>query len=192
MKPVGALIRSDWIVRSVDVGVARRLVERHHYAKGAPNTRTYLHGMFRVGYDLFDEQCLGVAWWLPPILNAAKATYPTNPAGVLALSRLAIAPEVPANAASFLLSRSRKLLDRQRWPALVTFADTSQGHTGAIYRADNWTYEGETRPAALYKFKGRQVSAKIGAINRTHAEMLAIGCEFVGLFSKHKFTRICR
>lgn len=186
------LHKGEWLVRPVDVGVARRLVERFHYAEGAPNTRTYLHGMFRVGADLFDEQCLGVAWWLPPILNAAKSTYPVNPAGVLALSRLAISPEVPANAASFLLARSRKLLDRERWPALVTFADTSQGHTGAIYRADNWTYDGETRPEALYKLNGRQVSRKIGAITRTHAEMLALGCEMVGRFSKHKFTRICR
>jgi hypothetical protein len=186
------LRKEDWVVRNVDVQIAARLVQDYHYCGGAPNTRTYLHGLFRRGEDFFDEQCLGVAWWLPPILNAAKATYPTNPAGVLALSRLAIAPEVPNNAASFLLARSRKLLDRERWPALVTFADTSQGHTGAIYRADNWDYVGETSKEPLYVIGRRIVSRKIGAVTRTHAEMLAIGATVVGRYSKHKFTRIER
>jgi hypothetical protein len=65
---------------------------------------------------------------------------------VLCLSRLAILPDVPANACSFLLARSRRLIDDKAWPCLVTYADEWRGHTGAIYRADNWQYEGLTRP----------------------------------------------
>lgn len=59
--PGPQLAKRDWTVRSVSIDVARRLVVNFHYAAGAANTATYLHGLFRDG-DIFDGQCLGVAW----------------------------------------------------------------------------------------------------------------------------------
>lgn len=109
--------------------------------------------------------------------------------GVICLSRLVIVPGIPKNAATFLLSRSRKLIDRARWPCLVTYADTWQGHTGGIYRADNWTYAGLTKPERTYVLEGRMVARK-ATVSRTHAEMLALGAQCIGSFAKHKFTRI--
>ena len=45
----GKLRKSDWEVRPVDIAIARRMVEANHYAAGASNTATYLHGLFRAG-----------------------------------------------------------------------------------------------------------------------------------------------
>ena len=180
---------AEWTVRDVEIGVARRLVEFEHYAAGASNTATYLHGLFREG-DIFEEQCLGVAWWIPPTRSAAEATYPANWKGVLALSRLAIRPEVPTNACTFLLARSRKLIAADVWPCLVTYADEWRGHTGAIYRADNWQYVGKTKPERTYQINGRMVARKAGGNTRTHAEMLALGAQMVGSFAKRKFVMI--
>lgn len=182
---------SDWEVRPVEIDTARRIVKAFHYARGASNTATYLHGLFRKG-DFFEGQCLGCAWWIPPTRSAAEATFPDNWQGVLALSRLAIAPEVPANACTFLLAASRRQIDRQKWPALVTYADEWRGHTGAIYRADNWDYAGRTKPERLYVKDGRMISRKAGPKTRTHAEMIALGAECIGNFAKHKFIRIGR
>lgn len=182
------LCRRDWEVRCVDIDVARRLVEQFHYAAGASNTATYLHGLFRTG-ELWDERCVGVAWWIPPTKHAAFATYPANWQGVLALSRLVVHPDVPKNACTFLLARSRKLIDRQKWPCLVTYADKWQGHTGAIYRADNWQFVGETKPERTYVRNGRMVARKAGPRTRTHAEMIALGCAMIGSFPKLKFMR---
>lgn len=123
------LKKSDWTVRDVEIDVARRMVEKYHYAAGASNTATYLHGLFREG-EIFEEQCCGVAWWLPPTRAAAEATYPERWQGVLCLSRLVIMPEVPKNACTFLLARSRALIDSDVWPCLVTYADDWRGHTG--------------------------------------------------------------
>jgi hypothetical protein len=182
------LRKLEWEIRPVCMDFARRLVIAHHYARGGSNTATFLHGLFRVG-DIFDEQCQGIAWWIPPTQTAARATFPERWQGVLCLSRLAILPEVPANACSFLLARSRRLIDRKLWPCLVTYADEWQGHTGAIYRADNWQYEGLTRPERTYQIGGRMVARKAGGKTRTHAEMLALGAVMVGSFAKHKFVR---
>jgi len=181
--------KNEWTVRPVSIEVARRIIETYHYAAGASNTATYLHGLFRAG-DFFDEQCAGVAWWIPPTRSAAEATFPHNWQGVLCLSRLAIKPGIPQNACTFLLSRSRKLIDRQAWPCLVTYADEWQGHMGNIYRADNWQYVGLTKPERTYQINGRLVARKSGPKTRTHAEMLSIGAVCVGSFAKHKFIRI--
>lgn len=178
---------SEWAVRPVPITIARRLVETHHYAKGAANTATYLHGLYST---LSDEVCLGVAWWIPPTKGAAQATYPERWTGVLSLSRLVIAPGVPKNACTFLLARSRKLIDPMKWPCLVTYADDWQGHTGGIYRADNWVYVGKTKPERTYRIEGRMVSRKAGGKTRTHAEMLALGAELVGSFAKHNYTML--
>jgi hypothetical protein len=192
MRPADAATRlrkKDWLVRAVHIDVARRMIKREHYAKGVPNTRVYVHGLFRV--DAFwDEECQGVTWWIPPTRDAATATHPENPDGVLALSRLAILPDVPHNAASFLLAGSRKLIDRKRWPCLVTYADEMRGHTGAIYLADNWTYQGLTKPEAAYSIRGRLTSRKAGPKTRTHGQMLSLGAVSLGSFAKHKFVHL--
>ena len=189
MENAGKLRKADWEVRPIDIAIARRMVETHHYAAGAANTATYLHGLYHAG-DIFDELCVGVAWWIPPTRSAAEATFPQNWQGVLCLSRLVILPDVPKNACTFLLARSRRLIDPIIWPCLVTYADDWRGHTGAIYRADNWTYCGKTKAERTYRINGKMIARKAGPKTRTHAEMLALGAELVGTFAKHKFTKI--
>jgi hypothetical protein len=185
----GRLRKEEWEVRPVSIGVARRMVEDFHYAAGASNTATYLHGLFRKG-EIFDEQCRGVAWWIPPTKSAAEATYPKRWQGVLCLSRLVIMPDTPKNACTFLLARSRRLIDGKLWPCLVTYADDWRGHTGQIYRADNWEYIGKTKPERTYQINGRMTARKAGGHTRTHNEMLALGAQCLGLFAKHKFVKV--
>lgn len=179
--------KADWEVRPVSISVARRMVERYHYARSASLIAVYLHGMFPAG-AFWDEEAVAVAWWLPPTKGCGQATYPDAPQGVLSLSRLVAIPEAPKNTCSYLIARSIKLIDRRRWPCLVTYADTMREHTGAIYRATNWKYAGMTAADPCYMIGGRMVSRKAGPKTRTHAEMMALGAEMVGKFSKHKFV----
>lgn len=180
------LRKSDWVVADCDIDVARRIVEAEHYARGASNTATYLHGIFPQGWH-WHEDCAGVAWWIPPTRSAAEAWAGDQWEGVLSLSRLAIKPSVPANGCSFLISRSVRLIDRRRWPVLVTYADSWRGHTGAIYRACGWEYCGQTTPERTYTIGGRMVARKAGGKTRTHAEMMALGAVLEGSFAKARF-----
>jgi len=163
------------------------MVSQQHYSRGGSNTATYRHGLYRLD-DFFT--LYGIAWWIPPTRSAAEATYPQNWEGVLALHRLVVDPEVPTNGASFLIGASMRMIDRKRWPCLVTYADEWQGHTGAIYRATNWTYAGRTMPESQWILKGRAVSRKAGPTTRTTSEMKSIGAEKIGRFAKHKFVHI--
>ena len=129
------LRKEDWVVRGVSLDIARGLVEKHHYAKGGSNTRTYLHGLYPKG-SFWDAECVGVAWWIPPTKSSAMATYPTDWNGVLSLSRLVMVPGVPKNACTFLLSRddgARGQLRRQARQAQVRSDPASvPGNTGTV------------------------------------------------------------
>jgi hypothetical protein len=180
----GRLRKADWLIAEVPIAKARRFIVANHYAQGASNTRAAIHGLYRKS----DYSLMGVAWWIPPTRDAVAALWP-QPEAVLSLSRLAIAPGVPKNAATFLLMASVKRLD-PRWVCLVTYADTAQGHTGGIYRAAGWEYTGLTKPERLYVKDGVMVSRKCGPKTRTHAEMLALGAECKGSFEKHRFRLV--
>lgn len=185
--PVTHLHKSDWTVEPVEYAEAKRFVERHHYAQGAANTGR-AHGVL----NRRTRELVGVALWLPPTKAAAVATFPEGDwRRVVSLSRLAVAPDMPTNAASFLLGRSMRLVKQSRdYDCLVTYADERRGHTGAIYRATNWEYLGLVGPKTFWLDpSGRQVAAKSAGRNRTVAELLAMGC-VRGSSRKHKFRKV--
>lgn len=175
-------------MRDVDIDVAERMVQRNHYAAGAANTATYLHGLWPAD-SFWEQDCRGVAWWIPPTRGAGEALAGEEWEGVLALSRLCVEPGMPGNSATFLMARSTALVDRERWPWLVTYADSWRGHTGAIYRATGWEPAGTTKPEAVWTLNGRMVARKAGQRTRTKAEMEALGAVMVGRFSKERFIR---
>jgi hypothetical protein len=209
----GRLRKEDWLVADVPPWRARGLVARHHYARGASNTATHLHGLYRRS----DYLLAGVAWWLPPTRSAAVAQLKelrldrllpllrygapvaaltladledfSDPDSVLTLSRLALTPEAPKNAATFLLAASVKRL-APRWRLLLTYADTWQGHAGHIYRASGWRHLGRTKAERVYVREGRMVARKAGPKTRTHAEMLGLGAVCVGAFPKERFRLV--
>jgi hypothetical protein len=178
------LRKADWIIADASLEKARALVVAHHYARGASNTAVAIHGLYRRS----DFELCGIAWWLPPTRSCAESVN-SDWQSVLTLSRLVIAPDVPKNAATFLLMASIKRLDA-RWKYLLTYADTGEGHTGEIYRLTGWEYQGLSKPQQRYVIDGRIVARKAGPKTRTHAEMIALGATCTGNLSKHKFVML--
>ena len=181
----GHLHRSEYAVDSIPLSMGRELVALEHYAGGSSNTATYRHGLFHADNPMV---CLGFAQWLPPTRPAALSVS-TDPDGVVNLSRLVVDPIVPTNGASFLLGKSIRIIKRDgRFHTLLTYADEGQGHTGAIYRATNWTYLGTVKGHPSWIDQGgRQVATK-ATKNRTYAEMLALGYQRQPATDKHKFV----
>lgn len=180
------LRKAEWCVRDVSASEARAFITRYRYAKGASNTRVYSHGLFRQEGDVL----MGVALWIPPTRVAAESVNRDKWKKVLSLTRLACHPDAPRNAATFLLGASIRLIRADgRWASLVTYADTRYGHTGAIYRASNWSYVGKMRGSVAWcdPVTGRQVARK-ATHSRTNAEMLALGYERLPPSDKHKFV----
>lgn len=136
MKPPGPVLRrGDYVVETVPTDMAVEFISAHHYARRGARSAMYRHGLFPVDNPI---DCRGVALWMP-----ASPRTVEDWKGALTLSRLVVEPGMPTNAASFLLAGSINLIRRERkYRVLVTYADTAQGHTGAIYRATNWEYLG--------------------------------------------------
>lgn len=185
----GHLHKAEYRVATASLDTCRRLVTEHHYAHGGSNTATFRHGLFTATEA---GACLGVAWWLPPTKTAALATWDGDWRRVLSLSRVVLVPGLPTNAASYLIGRSIRLIRQDgRFRCLVTYADTQQGHTGAIYRATNWEYMGLSTPEPTYvDGEGRMVARKAGPRTRTRTEMVELGCTDIGSHPKHKFRMI--
>lgn len=181
---------AEWTVRPCGRSDVVPLLELHHYARGAANTCVASHGLYRVDEGVLGQP-YGGALWMPPTVRAAQAIAGEGEdwRGVLVLSRLVVAPDVPANGASFLLGASMRLLDRDRWPILATYADTRHGHTGAIYRATNWCCDGEVKAGDVWIGPdGEQRGRKRGRRNLSAAEMRAAGFERAPAAPKLRFT----
>ena len=167
----------------VPIKEARELVEKHHYSRGASNTRTHLHGFRKNGI------LVAVAWWLPPTRVACESVSKEEWKKVISLSRLVVHPDEPKNVCSMLIGASiRSIRKERKYRHLVTYADHSQGHTGAIYRATNWRYIGTTGPYPKWvDADGKQVACK-ATKNRTKSQMESLGYILVGRFHKEKFV----
>jgi hypothetical protein len=174
-----------WSVQTIELWEARHLIGLWHYSKSSPNTATYRHGL--IGPDWAHY---GAAVWIPPTRAAAEKVAGTDWEGVLCLSRLVVAPEVPTNGASFLLGRSMRLIDRDRWPVLLTYADTRLGHTGAIYKATNWESHGPV-PAGdvwVHSVTGEQRGRKRGPKTLTAEQMRELGYDRMPSLPKIRYV----
>ena len=107
----------------------------HHGYGGIGNACTY-------SFAVFEEHGAVAAFvWQPPAPGAAKSVCPEIPQGVLSLSRMVAVPRIERqlNHISKPLRRQmRVLIDRTRWPVLVTYSDEGQGHTGHVYKCSGW------------------------------------------------------
>lgn len=80
--------------------------------------------------------------WMPPPLGPATAICPEAPYSVLALSRMVAVPKnerALKHISKPLKYQMKYLIDRTRWPVLITYSDEGQGHTGYTYKCSGWT-----------------------------------------------------
>ena len=105
-----------------------------HYAKRLPSI-TYSFGLF------FKNELVGiVTYGSPPSQSLCRGIAGDECRKiVLELNRLVLKNNIK-NEASFLVANSFKLLKKPT--IIVSYADTSQNHTGYIYQATNFIYTG--------------------------------------------------
>lgn len=196
VQPLRKKLRAnEWSVGLIEHSDARNFIASNHYAQGAGGTSVMSFGLM-----LADQPTIfGAAVWLPPMRPAADwvaRRYQVDPDRVLCLSRLAVSERVPTNGASFLMGRAIRHIRKERhWQALITWADTRLGHTGAIYRATNWEYTGSTQPRRLWvNGDGRLVSNRTGPPHARRSlskdECQARGWRQTQPSSKHRFCMV--
>lgn len=149
-RPTSALFDRSWRqscrVAEMDDATAAPMIKQHYLGKW-PAVVLLTLGMWR------DDEPLGVVVFAAPPRETLKR-YSGN---VWELARLWIDDRVPRNAESWLLAQAARYVRRRRPEVelLVSYADPSRGHQGAIYRAagwraDGWTDQGRLAPRCDY------------------------------------------
>lgn len=126
---------SPYEVRSITRKESAYLFTEIHYAKRMPPT-SFVFGLFE-GENLIGAISFGV----PASRHLQIGACPTDPQSVIELNRLCVLDSAPRNTESWFVSRALSML-----PALivVSYADTTEGHKGYVYRACNFYYAGWT------------------------------------------------
>lgn len=169
-------------VREISKAVARDFIEKYHYTHKFSSTR-YALGIFyeeERGHMFFagvNEQLIGCMTYGHPVSNRTVASIVDDIAldEVLELTRLVCLDGYGKNLESYVIGQSFDWLKKNdsRVKVLVSYADPEQTHTGGIYRATNWIYQGcgLTKLMPDYSIKleengtwihSRTVSAKFG------------------------------
>jgi hypothetical protein len=123
------------IVKSIDRRTADLVVSNKHYSKRL--------GIFWEGFGLYsEEKLIGVCCFGQPSSPIQKYAFENRDFRLYELTRLVVDNGIN-NAASFLISQSIKML-KERFCAIVSYADSAHGHSGIVYQATNWIYTGPT------------------------------------------------
>lgn len=131
------------------------LFEREHRYAGLSSSCTYLFAVEEEG------RIVAAYAWQPPPYGCARSVCPEQPSGVLALSRMVAVPREERRLRHIskpLRVQMRRLIDRSRWPALVTFSDEGLGHTGHVYKCSGWEKTTRALRSQYVDDRGRRTS----------------------------------
>ncbi|MFZ2252671.1 MAG: hypothetical protein WAW13_00685 [Minisyncoccia bacterium] len=116
-------------------GTAAAVVSARHYLKRSPSI-SHAFGLW-LGGNLRGVITFG----FPASHHLMVSACPESPGSVLELNRLWCDDELPRNTESAFIARALAELPPS---VVVSYADTSEGHVGYVYRAANFRYAGWT------------------------------------------------
>lgn len=103
----------------------------------------------------------------------------------LEFSRLWLDDSMPKNSESRFVGHLLRTLAKKypTYEGVVTWADPKQGHSGALYRACNFAYDGKSRPTKRYRSKssGRNVYQRTVVVQSDFQEIASDG-------GKHRYV----
>lgn len=132
----------------------RELCVQHHGYGSAGGVSTYCFGVYEA------DKLVAAYSWQPPPPGAAKSVCPEAPYGVLALSRMVAVPKEARtlkHVSRPLRQQMKSIIDRTRWPVLVTYSDEGQGHSGYVYKCSGWTPTARAR-RSVFELNGKRAS----------------------------------
>jgi hypothetical protein len=204
-------------IREISQTAAKDLIIKNHYSHKWTLCSVALGIFYKIEADPNSffyndtEKLIGCIVYGNPVGRSAAASISDdlNIDEVYELTRLWIA-DIPSgkNVESYCLGQSFEWLrvNRPKIKALLSYADNEAGHTGIIYQATNWLYQGNSQLALMPNYSvsmtgpenggyhwihSRTISARYGSHNVDHLKK-CIGHSFFRKreSSKHRFIYI--
>lgn len=204
----------DLMVKEVGLNTARMFMEKHHYTGSIGNA-----AMSWGAYDQVSSRLVSVISFHCPISeNVRDSIFGSDVCGcrlvdpkecnrddcdvwgnhhhlgdhVTELHRLATIDEAPKNTGSWIISEGLKRLkkkDAKYW-AVVSFADTTEGHIGIQYQGSNFDFYGTTDKRKQYiDNSGNLVPTRRNGENISEEEARGRGWEVVYRDIKLKYIK---
>ena len=182
---------NNYKISLIDCETAKNYIIKNHYSHGCHNAPSPCYGLFD------NDKLIGVLMFATPCSENVRASVfgEEYKDWVIELHRLHILDVTPKNTESWFISRCLKLLrqDRPQTKAVISFADSTQGHSGIIYQATHFFYCGKTGKATFYLDQdGRLRHPHQNGVNITRKMALEKGWQPVTRFSKNRYIYIFR
>jgi hypothetical protein len=123
------------------------LFAKYHYMANIGRSGSLRYGAYYNGI------LIAAAIFSRPTRNESAIRLDCKLNEVYELSRFVIHPSYQKkNFASYFLAITRKLISKEYEPKMLyTFADTTYGHDGTVYKAAGWKFDGEIKPDYWYR-----------------------------------------
>lgn len=141
----------NYNIKRITAKIAKEYIHKHHYSHGSHNGPSPCYGLFE------GDELIGVLMFATPCSENVRASVfgPDMKDSVVELHRLHILDVTPRNTESWFITRCLKLLknDRPQTKAVLSFSDTTIGHSGTIYKASNAYMIGSTGKTMFFMDK---------------------------------------
>lgn len=176
----------NYTVEKIGTKVAKDYIKKNHYSGGCHNGPSPCYGLFD-GASL-----IGVLMFATPCSeNVRRSVFgDEHKDSVIELHRLHILDVTPKNTESYFIAAClrRLLVDRPHTRGVISFADSTAGHTGVIYKATNAHRVGTTGSAWFYlDATGRLRHPRQNGVNVSKQEAIARGWTPTKRSAKHRF-----
>lgn len=143
-------------LRVVEKKIAKVCYLRWHYLGSTDFMASVNFGIY------YKESLLGAISYGVPSAKEIKGIFRKDEqVGWYEIKRMALSEMCPKNSESRVISVSRRILcGTYDVRGIITYADTSQGHTGIIYRASGFDYRGLTAKKTDLYINGKKVGKK--------------------------------
>lgn len=182
----------DFRVERIPSKAAKEYIRREHYSRGSHNGPSPCYGLFAPSED---QTLLGVLMFATPCSENVRASVfgPEYKDAVVELHRLHVIDGTPKNTESYFIARAlRKVVtDRPSTRGILSFADTTEGHTGVIYQATNAYRIGHTGRAKFFLDEGGRLRhPRQNGVNISDEEAFARGWKSVVRQAKNRYLWI--
>lgn len=185
----------NYSISLIDKHLAKELIIKNHYSHKWSSCR-YAIGLFNE-----DKELVGVAIYGYPVgRQVVKSITPNlKNEDVLELTRLWLRDEEPKNSESYFLGKTFSWLrNNTQIKILISYSDPMYNHTGVIYQATNWLYQGNNMMLVkgyLHKINGeimhpRSVVAKYLTTKESELKKIDENYEKIEMKKKHRYLYI--
>ena len=179
----------NYHIEKISCKQAKEYIIQNHYSHGCHNAPSPCYGLFD------EDKLIGVLMFATPCSEAVRASvfgieYKKH---VIELHRLHILDVTPRNTESWFISRCLKLLrkDKPDIHGVISFSDTTEGHSGIIYQATNAFFCGQTSKSTFYiDENGRLRHPRQNGVNITKEMASQMGWKSVKRCSKNRYIYI--